>query len=435
MNVPDGLHALLPAKCQSVGNDAIRRHATTKQMTAPRTKMPEFLAIDFYCGAGGTTRGLLDAGGYVICGIDKDESNRVTFQSNNLNTTLDEGEPRFLALDMFPTRPDYPEGQQQEVWAELRELIPRYRTAAAGAPLLFVICAPCQSFTRFTQRRMTAERMKIRDRELNLLSQTMGFITEFRPEMIISENVASIKTGQYRHIWSDFEKQLRLLGYAVGEDRVCSARFGVPQYRRRSVLLALRTDSESESAEDLQVPNRDPDAPTLSVRGAIDHLPSLEAGGRSNDFANHVCLNLSEINRLRLKSVKAGETNEGFGETPFGDLSLPCHRRLAARGKRGFADVYTRIHPDRPAPTLTTRFHSISNGRFGHFDEEQVRGLSLREGASLQSFGEDYVFHGDNMQTIARMIGNAVPPKLSAYMAKWLLSQWRERRGGVKSAS
>ena len=111
------------------------------------TEMPEFLAVDFYCGAGGTTRGLLDAGGYVICGIDKDESNRVTFQSNNRNTTLDEGEPDFLALDMFPSGPDYPGGQQEQVWAELRELIPHYRTIAPGVPLLFVICAPCQSFT------------------------------------------------------------------------------------------------------------------------------------------------------------------------------------------------------------------------------------------------------------------------------------------------
>ena len=154
-------------------------------------EIPKFLAVDFYCGAGGTTRGLLDAGGYVICGIDKDDSNRATFQSNNRNATLDEGEPQFLALDMFPNGPDYPGGQQQEVWDVLRDLIPRYRAVASGVPLLFVICAPCQSFTRFIQRRMTAGRTESRERDLNLLSQTIGFIKEFRPEMVISENVAS----------------------------------------------------------------------------------------------------------------------------------------------------------------------------------------------------------------------------------------------------
>ena len=84
-----------------------------------RAEMPKFLAVDFYCGAGGTTRGLLDAGGYVIGGIDKDDSNRVTYQRNNRNTTLDRDEPQFLAFDMFPDCPDYPQGRQQKVWDKL----------------------------------------------------------------------------------------------------------------------------------------------------------------------------------------------------------------------------------------------------------------------------------------------------------------------------
>ena len=427
MNFQDESSVFQSEVFPSVSEETVRRNIRSKHQKTLHTDMPEFLAVDFYCGAGGTTRGLLDAEGYVICGIDKDESNRVTYQCNNRNTSLDERESRFLALDMFPNCPDYLDGQQQEVWAELRELIPHYRAVAAGVPLLFAICAPCQSFTRFIQRRMTTDRIQNRDRDLNLLSQTIGFIAEFKPEMVISENVARIKTGQYRHIWSDFEKQLRILGYAVGEDRVCAARFGVPQYRRRSVLLALKTEDGCEQELDLQVPDRDPDAQTLSVREAIDYLPSLEAGGRSKDIPNHVCQNLVEVNRRRLMSVEPGEPNWGFTDTPFGDLSLPCHRRLTAKGGKGFSDVYTRIHPDRPAPTLTTKFHSISNGRFGHYDEEQVRGLSLREGAILQSFEDDYEFRGDSLASIARMIGNAVPPKLSAYMAKCLLALWQAR--------
>ena len=392
-------------------------------------KLPNFLAVDFYCGAGGTTRGLLDAGGYVICGIDKDESNCVTFQSNNRNTTLDNGEPRFLALDMFPRSTDYPAGQQERVWAELRELIPYYRTIAPCIPLLFVICAPCQSFTRFIQRRLTADRSENRDRDLNLLSQTIDFIEEFQPEMVISENVASIKTGRHGHIWSHFEKELRTLRYAVGEDRVCASRFGVPQHRRRSVLLAIRNETGREPMMDPTVPDEDPDASKLSAREAIDHFPVLKAGERSREVSDHVCRDLTEVNRHRLMSVKPGEPNSGLSKSPFGDLSLPCHRRLAARGTSGFSDVYTRMHPDRPAPTLTTRFHSISNGRFGHYDQEQIRGLSLREGAALQSFQDDYTFHSESMDAIARMIGNAVPPKLSAYMAKWLLCLWQDYSG------
>ena len=169
----------------------------------------------------------------------------------------------------------------------------------------------------------------------------------------------------------------------------------------------------------------------LSAIDAIGHLPPLQAGERFPNVPDHVCRNLTEINRLRLMSVQPGEPNFGFAESPYGDLSLPCHRRLAEKGRKGFGDVYTRMHPDRPAPTLTTRFHSISNGRFGHFDPGQVRGLSLREGATLQSFRTDYQFYGESMDSIARMIGNAVPPKLSAYMAKWLLGLWWESESVV----
>ena len=391
-------------------------------------QIPSFFAVDFYCGAGGTTRGLLDSGGYIIAGIDNDEGCSETYRLNNRNTTLDGAEPAFLAFDMFPASEDYPQGQQQEVWDELENVIPHYRKMAPDVPLMFAICAPCQSFTKFIQRRMTDDRTAERERDRSLLQQTVGFIQEFQPEMVISENVASIRNGQYQFIWSEFQQQLRDLGYAVGENVVCASDFGVPQYRRRSVLLAFNSKPRTDFALDtvVSVPDKDLKVAQVSASEALKHLPSLEAGTSDGDIANHVCRNLIEKNRQRLQSVKPGEPNFGFADTRFGDLSLPCHRRLADKGKRGFGDVYTRMHPDRPAPTITTRFHSISNGRFGHYDETQVRGLSLREGAALQSFPDDYQFYGVGMDSIARMIGNAVPPRLSAYMARWLLGFWSD---------
>ena len=394
---------------------------------------PKFLAVDFYCGAGGTTRGLLDAGGYVIAGIDKDDACRDTYVKNNGNDTLDGAEPAFLALDMFPAGPDYPEGQQDEIRDRLRDLIPIYRQYAPGIPLLFAICAPCQSFTKFVQQRMTPEREQGRERDQNLLAQTVGFIEEFKPELVISENVASIKSGQYRHIWDDFQAQLRGLGYAVGTGNVCASRFGVPQYRRRSVIIALhRGDGDySESALGLPIPHGAIDD-RISAAKAIGHFPFLLAGEAHDEVPNHLCRNLTERNRQRLLAVEPGEPNFGFSDSKFGDVSLPCHRRLADKGKRGFGDVYTRMHPGRPSPTITTRFHSVSNGRFGHYDGEQARGLSLREGAALQSFPDDYRFYGYGMDGIARMIGNAVPPKLSAAMASWLLELWE---GAQKTGS
>ncbi len=400
------------------------------------TDKPNFLAVDFYCGAGGTTRGLLDAGGYVIAGIDKDESCRATYQRNNQNTTLDRAAPPFLALDMFPRSPDYPQGQRGQVWKELNELIPRSRQIAPDAPLLFAICAPCQSFTSYIQRNMTDGRSECRKRDLDLLSHTLGFIRKFKPDLVISENVASIRRSQHRGVWDKFRDELSRLGYIVGDDVVCASKFGIPQYRKRSVLMGIKKASDAKPSSSLPIPLCDPDAPSqLAVREAIGYLPRLKAGESYDKIPNHICRHLAEISSQRLKSVKPGEPNFVLSNSPFGDLSLACHRRLLDKeGKRGFRDVYTRIRPDRPSPTITTRFHSVSNGRFGHYDMGQVRGLSLREGAVLQSFRDDYEFYGKSKESIARMIGNAVPPKLSAYMARHLLTLWREAWIAKKSA-
>ena len=396
---------------------------------AAEMQLPKFLAVDFYCGAGGTTRGLVDAGGYVVAGVDKDVDCRETYLSNNINGTLDKVAPQFLAFDMFPASDEYPQGQQHDVWDKLRALIPTYKAMVPGAPLVFAICAPCQSFTKFIQRHMSDGRTVGRERDLDLLSQTVGFIEEFKPDIVISENVANIRRGKYKYVWNGFQSELRDLGYATGEDSVCASKFGVPQFRRRSILIGIRSEQPASLVGSLSIPkSSEEDGRPHSVRGAIGHLPSLQAGEASGEFPNHVCRNLSETNRQRLESVKPGEPNFGFSSSEFGDLSLPCHRKLEAKGIRGFGDVYTRMRPDRPSPTITTRFLSVSNGRFGHYDEGQVRALSLREGAALQSFDDDYEFYG-NMDTVAKMIGNAVPPKLSKYMAEWTYELWKEYSG------
>lgn len=390
-------------------------------------KQPEFLAIDFYCGAGGTTRGMIDAGAYVIAGIDKDQTCRATFVRNNTNTTADLAAPKFLAMDMFAASEDYPEGQQHEVRNALRELIPLYRNQFSHVPLMFAICAPCQSFTKFVQRHMTDERSETRTRDQNLLSQTLGFIKEFQPELVMSENVASIKTGQLRHVWQGFCESLRNLGYEVNDQQVCTSNFGIPQRRRRSILVAIKKDEIEQDGIDFRIPERDPSVQPLTVREAIGHLPSLDAGDSSTEVPNHACRNLSPLNQRRLMALEPGEPNFKFATSEFGDLSLACHRRLEAKGKRGFGDVYTRMHPDRPSPTITTRFLSVSNGRFGHYEPNQVRGISLREGAILQSFSDKYQFYGNGMETISRMIGNAVPPVLAKFMSRWAVDIWRER--------
>jgi len=176
--------------------------------------------------------------------------------------------------------------------------------------------------------------------------------------------------------------------------------------------------------KELLVPESNPNATMVSVAQAIGHLPRIGAGKAHPDIPNHRTRALSELNLKRLAAARPGESNAYMESTKHGDLTLACHRRVNQKSQqRCFSDVYTRMAPDRPSPTMTTKCHSISNGRFGHFDMRQVRGLSLREAAILQSFPDDYVFYPeDEMEPVARMIGNAVPPKLAEFFAGYLVN-------------
>jgi len=389
---------------------------------------PKFIAVDFFCGAGGTTRGLIDAGGYVIAGVDKDARCAATYTGNNVNRSLD-GEPaRFMHYDIFPKNRLYKAGQQEELLAELKTLVPRCRARAPRAPLLFAICAPCQPFTTLSKKEMSHGRMAGRRRDKNLLREATVFVDYFMPEVVLSENVQGIGDQRYGGVWDAFRKGLEKLGYVTGTKVVCTSRFGIPQYRKRSILLAVRKDVVlPERYADLLggsllVPENDPDSVMVSVRQAIGHLPPLRAGEEHPRIPNHRARHLQDINYRRLSGAPPGESNAYMKSLPGGDLTLDCHRKVNEKlGDQCFGDVYTRMHPDRPSPTITTKCHSVSNGRFGHYDTKQVRAITPREAAILQSFPEDYVFYPTNqLEPVARMIGNAVPPRLASFYAGYL---------------
>ncbi|MBZ9801180.1 DNA cytosine methyltransferase [Mesorhizobium sp. ES1-6] len=391
-------------------------------------RCPEFLAVDFFCGAGGTTRGLIDAGGYVIAGVDKDTRCRETYVENNSNVTIDYAPPKFLRRDIFPATDAYPEGEHAELEDDLERLIEHYRGRVPGTPLLFAICAPCQPFTKLSRKELSEARKAGRERDSNLLTEAAKFVERFRPEMVLSENVQGIGDPKYGGVWDDFKAQLGRLGYATGSKVVCTSNFGVPQYRRRSILVAVRRELANPAflttgdPGDLVVPEVDPNNVVKTVQAAIGHMPALAAGATDPKIPNHKTRSLSDLNLKRLSAAMPGVSNIYMEDTPDGDLSLACHRKVNAKlGTRCFTDVYTRMSPDRPSPTITTKCHSISNGRFGHFDVGQLRGISLREAAVLQSFPLDYVFYPTDMiEPIARMIGNAVPPRLAEFFSRHL---------------
>ena len=395
---------------------------------------PSFLAVDFFCGAGGTTRGLIDASGYVIAGIDKDARCKNTYVENNANATLDRRSPDFLEMDIFPATDNYPDGQQKILFKELKKSISLYRAKAKkNTPLLFAICAPCQPFTTLSKNDFTKERKKAHKRDRSLLSEATKFVKYFKPELVLSENVAGIKDPRYGGVWNDFRTALEELGYVTGSNVVCASKFGIPQYRRRSILIAarkrlVRKEPIADMLDtELLVPDSDPNALPVSVREAIGSLPPIKAGEVHKKLPNHRTRALSALNLKRLSCAKPGESNAYMEHTKFGDLSLKCHRKVNKRQRaRCFSDVYTRMHPDRPSPTITTKCISITNGRFGHFDKKQVRGISLREAAILQSFPNDYIFYPtEQISTGAQMIGNAVPPKLASFFAEYLTNSIR----------
>lgn len=392
-----------------------------------RAKAPEFLAVDFFSGAGGTTRGLLDAGGYVIAGVDKDRGCERTYTDNNGNGTLDRKPPHYLCRDIFPCSPAHPEGQQGKLMKELDVLIAKYRRLAPGRPLMFAICAPCQPFTTLARKELSEKRVERRRQDKNLLSEALKFVRRFRPDVVLSENVSGISDPRFGGIWEAFRKGLRASGYAVGFDVVCASKFGVPQYRKRSILVAVnRGKSKGEASRTgiLNIPVSDGSDKEATVKSTIAHLPKIEAGELHGTIPNHRARTLSDTNLKRIASAKPGVSNSYLANTPYGDLSLPCHRRVKKKLKTAcFTDVYTRMSGDRPSPTITTKCHSISNGRFGHYDTTQNRGISLREAAALQSFRDDYVFYPeDAVCTVARMIGNAVPPRLARSFAEFSMT-------------
>jgi DNA (cytosine-5)-methyltransferase 1 len=239
----------------------------------------------------------------------------------------------------------------------------------------------------------------------------LRFVRRFKPEFVLCENVPQLYSSQRgRSVIKRFLKSLEDAGYAADYRTVNAADFGVAQHRLRLVILASRIAKEIEIQAG---PTRDK-RPT--VRRTISRFPPIPAGTRSSHVRNHWASALSSVNLARVRAVpKDGGDLRSVPAT----LRPPSRKELDVHGLSGFTDVYGRMKWDAPAPTLTTRCNSYSNGRYGH--PEQDRAISLREAAALQSFPGSYVFYVPTIEEGARLIGNAVPVLLAFHLTKTLL--------------
>lgn len=383
--------------------------------------MSRIVAIDFFCGAGGMTNGLIAAGMTVLGGVDNEPACEKTYVQNR---NRDGTSPEYICMDIFPRRADYPSGQQEEIAATIRRLVREHkrRHQIRKVHLVFAICAPCQPFTRITKIEMSGPRQFKRQNDKNLLLTTVGLIREFRPVGLICENVEGISKGD-ESVLDVFKRRLKRIGYGFDAKVVNAANFGVPQNRKRTIGIGF---DRAVVGTKIEVLEKNASLKRfVTVREAIGHLPPLAAGEACPDIPNHKARDLSDLNLKRISCAPPGSSNRYLLETPYGDLSLDCHRRLKQRsGEATFSDTYTRMSGDDLAPTITTKCMSITNGRFGHFDTAQNRAITPREAALLQTFPVGYVFHpAESIDFAATLIGNAVPPRLAKFFGRYVVKQ------------
>lgn len=329
---------------------------------------------DFFSGCGGASCGFRAAGMEISLALDHNTDAKASFKANFPDT-------RFMFADI----------RDASVGA-----IQSRMKSERPSPVLFTGCAPCQPFTKHNTHRPQRDR----DERVPLLIHFARLVEECLPDIVFVENVPGLqKLGSDSQPFGGFLSRLDDAGYKVNYRAVRLARYGVPQSRRRLVLVASRHG-------DIRLPDEThgPETPNkqyATVRDWIAHLPPIRAGEEHPKIRNHRAANLSPRNMERVQA-----TPEGGGHGDWPDrLKLECHKDFS-----GYTDVYGRMSWDAPASGLTTRCVSYSNGRFGH--PEQDRAISIREAACLQTFPEDFVFKG-GLTSMAKQIGNAVPVRLA----------------------
>ncbi|MFC1985737.1 DNA cytosine methyltransferase [Chloroflexota bacterium] len=330
--------------------------------------------FDFFSGCGGTCQGFQDAGMVIMSAIDNDNDSQATFHHNFPNSSLHSHNIEDIAVE------------------DLQLLV----NQCEGHPILFSVSAPCQPYTN--QKTNKA----LNDPRLNLLDEFTRFAEHYLPDYVFLENVPGLQRITSED--NPFNRLLTMLennGYESNYDIIRARDYGVPQRRKRLVLIASR-HGVIHFPPKTHGPNTEHEEYSKVVEWMSD-LPSIEAGTSDSTVPNHIAAALTPINYRRI--VNTSINGGGRGDWPD-ELKLTCH----SNGYKGHTDVYGRMSWDSTASCLTTRCTSISNGRFGH--PEQNRAISAREAACLQTFPRDFVFFG-GITSMARQIGNAVPPLLA----------------------
>ena len=337
-------------------------------------------AIDLFCGIGGLSYGLKKAGIKIKVGIDQDKSCEYAYTRNNKTD--------FIGDDITNLKG---EELNNKYWLDEQIKI-------------LVGCAPCQPFSTHSNKVKGKENTG----KWNLLNEFLRLVEETTPNIVSMENVPNLSN---KDIFRKFKESLESLGYKVSYQNVYCPDYGVPQKRRRLVLLA------SQFGEITLIPKTKSPEKYKTTKDAIGHLEKIKNGEKSKTDLLHFTTELTEINLKRIKASKPKGSWLDWDE----ELRLACHKKSSGST---YKSVYGRMSWDEPSPTITTQFYNFGTGRFGH--PEQDRALTIREAALLQTFPKNYKFYENKeditLAKISTHIGNAVPVDLGYVIGKSILN-------------
>lgn len=386
-------------RSRSLGRARPRHPRARRSLTARVAKGPSPLtAIDVFAGLGGSSLGARGARFKIVAAIEKDP---VAAKSYKQNVGL------------------------EPLVADVREVTGRKLLWGTGLRkgdlTLLVGCPPCQGFTEHRR-----ERRKGWDPRNRLLDEYVRLVGEIYPRFLVFENVPGLARGKGRWRFQRALTSLRRLGYKLRYEVVDAADFGVPQFRRRVLVIGSRVGDPPFPGTTHADP-KDPEvrsgkrSPWTTVRDAIADLPKVASGKRTKGDRLHAARKHTDLNLRRLRAIP----HDGGGRASLkGDLVLECHKK-----HDGHWDVYGRMWWDRPAPTLTSGCTNITRGRFAH--PVQDRAITLREALRLQGFSRSARLASIGEEA-SLQIGNAVPPPLAKAAA---LAVARAERALVRAAA
>ena len=347
-------------------------------------------ATDLFAGCGGLSLGLSRAGFRVVSAVEIDSAAANTYRVNHPRT-------RLIHQDI------------SDVSAE--DLLPRRTKQGIH---LVAGCAPCQGFCSLTNKN------KKEDPRNRLVLEMSRIIEEVLPDAVLMENVPGL-LHRGRPLLEEFVRRLRANGYYVQSRVVQMADYGVPQSRRRLVMLAGRGFA-IPFPEQTHAKRPRPDLdwmPWVTVRQALPKNwgaptrmhAARSAGPRRHNW--HIVRDLQPQTKARLAAAVPGGSWQDLHER----LRPNCHQG----GYVGFTNVYGRMSWNQASPTITAGCTTPAKGRFGHPDRRRTT-ISVREAASLQTFPEEYDFATDHIEKVCELIGNAVPPKFAETIGTQILA-------------